>query len=170
MLTKQTLFICQGPAGRIFWPPADGILLHWSLLFAGGEGEEAPLAGGCIKYQGIKQPFNIRISLDEIFKFWSKICLKYVNWFPCKVVSRRWVAWRQDNQCKSCQTVDAWPGALSTSFTCAFTMSHFTLQQGMVDGPASKPELRQDTGYMVEKTYHDIAPYLGTFGAYLMSQ
>ena len=34
----------------------------------------------------------------------------------------------------------------------------------MVDGSASKPALRQDTKYMVEKTYHDIAPYLGAFG------
>ena len=42
--------------------------------------------------------------------------------------------------------------------------------QGIVDGSASKPALRQDTGYMVEKTYHDIAPYLGAFGAYLMPQ
>ena len=41
--------------------------------------------------------------------------------------------------------------------------------QGIVDGFASKPALRQDTGYyMVEKTDHDIAPYLGAFGAYLM--
>ena len=44
------------------------------------------------------------------------------------------------------------------------------LSQGMVDGSASKPALRQDTGYMVEKTYPDIAPYLGAFGAYLMPQ
>ena len=44
------------------------------------------------------------------------------------------------------------------------------LLQGMVDGSASKPALRQDTGYMVEKTYPDIAPYLGAFGAYLMPQ
>ena len=42
------------------------------------------------------------------------------------------------------------------------------LEQGMVDGSASKPALRQDTGYMVEKTYLDIAPNLGAFGAYLM--
>ena len=42
--------------------------------------------------------------------------------------------------------------------------------QGMVDGSASKPALRQDTGYMVEKPYLDIAPYLGAFGAYLMPQ
>ena len=42
-------------------------------------------------------------------------------------------------------------------------------QQG-IDGSARKPALRQDTGYMVEKTYHDIAPYLGTFGAYIMPQ
>ena len=42
--------------------------------------------------------------------------------------------------------------------------------QGMVDGSASKPALRQDTGYMVEKTYLDIAPYLGAFGTYLMPQ
>ena len=46
----------------------------------------------------------------------------------------------------------------------------FLLSQGMVDGSASKPALRQDTGYMVEKTYLDIAPYLGAFGAYLMPQ
>ena len=44
------------------------------------------------------------------------------------------------------------------------------IQQGMVDGSASKPALRQDTGYMVEKPYLDIAPYLGAFGAYLMPQ
>ena len=43
-------------------------------------------------------------------------------------------------------------------------------KQGMVDGSASKPALRQHTGYMVEKTYLDIAPYLGAFGAYLMPQ
>ena len=43
-------------------------------------------------------------------------------------------------------------------------------KQGMVDGSASKPALRQDTGYMVEKTCLDIAPYLGAFGAYLMPQ
>ena len=41
----------------------------------------------------------------------------------------------------------------------------------MVDGSASKPALRQDTGYMVDKTYLDnIAPYLGAFGAYLRPQ
>ena len=43
------------------------------------------------------------------------------------------------------------------------------LKQGIVDSYVSKPALRQDTGYMVEKTYHDIAPYLGAFGAFLMS-
>ena len=36
--------------------------------------------------------------------------------------------------------------------------------QGNVDGSASKPALRQDTDYMVEKTYLDIAPYLWAFG------
>ena len=36
--------------------------------------------------------------------------------------------------------------------------------QGMVDGSASKPAQRQDTGYMVEKTYLDIAPYWGLLG------
>ena len=36
----------------------------------------------------------------------------------------------------------------------------------MVDGTASKPALRQDTGFMVEKTYNDIAPNLVAFGAY----
>ena len=44
------------------------------------------------------------------------------------------------------------------------------IPQGIVDGSASKSPLRQDTGYMVEKTYHNIAPYLGAFGAYLMPQ
>ena len=44
------------------------------------------------------------------------------------------------------------------------------LQKGMVDGSASKPALRPDTSYMVEKTYLDIAPYLVAFGAYLMPQ
>ena len=44
------------------------------------------------------------------------------------------------------------------------------LAQGMVDGSASKPALRQEPGFMVEKTYLDIAPYLGAFGAYLMPQ
>ena len=44
------------------------------------------------------------------------------------------------------------------------------IRQGIVDGSASKPAPRQDTGYMVEKTHHDIAPYLGAFGAYLMPQ
>ena len=49
-------------------------------------------------------------------------------------------------------------------------LSFKVLPQGMVDGSASKPALRQDAGYMVEKTYHNIAPYLGAFGAYLMPQ
>ena len=40
----------------------------------------------------------------------------------------------------------------------------------MVDGCASKPALRQYAGYMIEKTYHDKAPYLGAFGAYFMPQ
>ena len=39
-----------------------------------------------------------------------------------------------------------------------------------IDGSARKPALIQDTGYIVEKTYHEIAPYLGAFGAYLMPQ
>ena len=46
----------------------------------------------------------------------------------------------------------------------------YYVPQGMVDGSASKPALIQDTGYMVEKTYLAIAPYLGAFGAYLMPQ
>ena len=49
-------------------------------------------------------------------------------------------------------------------------MMIFNFKQGMVDGSASKPALRQDTNYTVEKTYFDIAPYLGAFGAYLMPQ
>ena len=50
------------------------------------------------------------------------------------------------------------------------TVSDRALRQGMVDGSASEPVLRQDTGYMVEKIYYDIAQYLGAFGAYLMPQ
>ena len=46
----------------------------------------------------------------------------------------------------------------------------FNTKYTRVDGSASKPALRQDTGYMVEKTDLDIAPYLGPFGAYLMPQ
>ena len=38
-------------------------------------------------------------------------------------------------------------------------------KQGVVDGSVSKPALLQNTGYMVEKTYH-IAPYLGAFGPF----
>ena len=41
-------------------------------------------------------------------------------------------------------------------------------QQG-IDDSARKATLVQDTGYMVEKTYH-IAPYLGAFEAYIMPQ
>ena len=44
-----------------------------------------------------------------------------------------------------------------------------TLTQG-ITGSAPKPTLIQDTGYMIEKTYHDLAPYLVAFGAYLMPQ
>ena len=39
-----------------------------------------------------------------------------------------------------------------------------TMSQGIVDGSARKLALIQDTGYMVEKTYHDIALYLGLLG------
>ena len=61
------------------------------------------------------------------------------------------------------------PTEYSTGYKIQDTAApHLTLKQGMVDGSASKPALRQDTGYMVEKTYLDIAPYLGAFGAYLM--
>ena len=45
-----------------------------------------------------------------------------------------------------------------------------SILQGKVEGSASKPALRQDTGYMAEKTYYDIAQYLGAFRAYLMPQ
>ena len=44
----------------------------------------------------------------------------------------------------------------------------FHVQQG-INGSARKRGLLQDTGYMVEKTYH-IAPFLDAFGAYLMPQ
>ena len=37
--------------------------------------------------------------------------------------------------------------------------------QGIVDGSISKPALRQNTGYMVEKTYPDILPYLEALNA-----
>ena len=45
----------------------------------------------------------------------------------------------------------------------------FLFKQG-IDGSARKPALRKDTGYMFEKTYTDIPPYLGAFGAYLIPQ
>ena len=35
------------------------------------------------------------------------------------------------------------------------------------DSSARKSALKQDTGYMVERTHHK-PPYLGAFGAYLM--
>ena len=50
-------------------------------------------------------------------------------------------------------------------FTALYHGVKISLLQGMVDGSASKPVLVQDTGYMVGKTYPDIAPYLGAFGA-----
>ena len=43
-------------------------------------------------------------------------------------------------------------------------LAYSIIIQGIVDGSASKPALIQYTGYMVEKTYHDIAPYFGGFG------
>ena len=44
------------------------------------------------------------------------------------------------------------------------------LEQGIVDGSATKPALRQDNGYMVENTYHNISPYLGAFGSNLVKK
>ena len=41
-------------------------------------------------------------------------------------------------------------------------LSKTEIQQGIVDGSASKLALVQDTNYMVEKTCH-IAPHLGAF-------
>ena len=38
------------------------------------------------------------------------------------------------------------------------------ITQGIVDGSASKPALRQDTGYMVEKTYLDKHHIWGLLG------
>ena len=55
-------------------------------------------------------------------------------------------------------------GIHSCDLDLGFFMDKYTNIQGMVDGSASKPALRQDIGYMVEKTYLDIAPYLGAFG------
>ena len=51
-----------------------------------------------------------------------------------------------------------------------FLVAKIIIKRWMEDGSASKPALRQDTGYIVEKTYYDIAQYLGAFGAYLMPQ
>ena len=50
-----------------------------------------------------------------------------------------------------------------------FASNQIIVKQG-IDGSARKPVLIQDTGYMVEKTYYDVAPYVGAFGAYLMPQ
>ena len=55
------------------------------------------------------------------------------------------------------------------SFIIVLNVTPQRIKQG-IDGSARKPALIQDTGYMVEKTYHDIAPYLRAFGAYLMPQ
>ena len=59
-----------------------------------------------------------------------------------------------------------WTVTVTTGIYYCF--KKFVLQG--IDGSERKPALRQDTGYMVEKTSHDIAPYLGAFGAYLMLQ
>ena len=61
-------------------------------------------------------------------------------------------------------------GPQGTTYTQLPAGQLIQLRQGMVDGSAAKPTLRQDTGYMVEKSYLDIASYLGAFGAYLMPQ
>ena len=50
----------------------------------------------------------------------------------------------------------------------ALVFKTFIMQQG-IDGYARKHALRQDTDYMVEKTYHDIAPYLGFWGLFIAS-
>ena len=44
-------------------------------------------------------------------------------------------------------------------------LAKFKIRQVLVDSSAYKSVLRQDTGYMVEKTYH-----IWAFGAYLMPQ
>ena len=55
-------------------------------------------------------------------------------------------------------------------FTGLFGIDSFLAPQYKgIDGSARKTALIQDTEYTLEKTYH-IAPYLGTFGAYLMRQ
>ena len=58
---------------------------------------------------------------------------------------------------------------LYNSDIIAYYTNQISAIQG-IDGSARKPALIQDTGYMVEKTYFDIAPYVGAFGAYLMPQ
>ena len=68
------------------------------------------------------------------------------------------------NSRKEKNTTDKQPNIINSSLA-----SVRKVPQG-IDGSARKPSLRQDTGYMVEKTYLDIAPYLGAFGAYLMPQ
>ena len=70
------------------------------------------------------------------------------------------------SKCTFC-TIQSLPNLLLFNQDSAETVR---IQQGMVDGSTFKPALRQDTGYMVEKTYYDIAHYLGAFGAYLMPQ
>ena len=58
-------------------------------------------------------------------------------------------------------------GQLQQKGASIFPVFRYTVLQG-IDGSARKPALKQDTGYMVEKTFHDIAPYLVAFGAYLL--
>ena len=62
------------------------------------------------------------------------------------------------------------PSVKKVTCRVAVIQRFYKIGQGMVDGSESKPALRQDTGYMVEKTYLAISPYLGAFGAYLMPQ
>ena len=50
------------------------------------------------------------------------------------------------------------------SFFGIWRMNHIYKHKQGIDGSERKPALRQDTGYMVEKTYYDIAQYLVAFG------
>ena len=65
-------------------------------------------------------------------------------------------------------TSDKHVGSSCHSNRSAGVLSWKMITHKGIDGSARKPALGQDTGYMVEKTYH-IAPYLGAFVAYLMS-
>ena len=74
------------------------------------------------------------------------------------------------NPIQSCQSLPPYRYISEIAHGQNLSIANKNITQGMVDGSASKPALRQDTSYMVEKTSPDIAPYLGAFGVYIMPQ